>query len=219
MIYFIILYIAVLILYFYTETSGKMYLRAPNKIILASLFFIFAVVQFQSHYEFLSFHLLLMAGLFMAWMGDVFLLFDLNRGGDFFLCGNICFFMYELAACVNASRSIADFWWVFLLVVILVGLFILLAKKFPNTLKLGKMKLPMTLYISSIVLHGMMGLALMILFPGAKLALLGLGSVLFMISDFILTVDKFVIRNNKWILRSNSAFYFTGLLLIVLSMA
>lgn len=219
MIYFIIAYIAVLCLYFITETSGKMYLRAPNKIILASMFFIFAVVQFHRQYELPSFHLLLIAALFLAWLGDVFLLFDLNRGGDFFLAGNVCFFMYEMAACIGQGRSFADFWWVILLEVLLVGLFILLAKKYPGTLKLGKMKWPMTLYISSIVLHGMMGMALMIVFPGAGLGLMGLGSVLFMISDFILTVDKFVIRNNRWILRSNSAFYFTGLLLIVLSMA
>ncbi len=219
MIYFIVIYVALLILYFFTETSGKMYLRAPNKIILASMFFIFAAVQFNKQYELQDFHLLLIAALFLAWLGDVFLLIDLNRGGDFFLCGNICFFLFELASCIGQGRTVADFWWVFLVEVLLVGLFIWLAKKYPDTLKLGKMKWPMTLYLSTIILHGMMGLALMILLPGTNLALMGLGSVLFMISDFILTVDKFVIRNNKWILRSNSAFYFTGLLLIVLSMA
>ena len=42
---------------------------------------------------------------------------------------------------------------------------------------------------------------------------------MFMISDFILTVDKFVIQNNKWIVRANSFFYFIGLLLIALSIA
>jgi len=46
-----------------------------------------------------------------------------------------------------------------------------------------------------------------------------LGSLLFWISDMIITVLHFVIIGNKWILRANSAFYFTGLLLIVLSMA
>ena len=77
----------------------------------------------------------------------------------------------------------------------------------------------MTLYLTSITLHGLMGLALTILLPGSKLALMGLGSLLFMISDYILTVDRFIILNNKWIVRSNSTFYFIGLLLIVLSMA
>jgi hypothetical protein len=219
MVTFIIAYILMLCLYYYTRTSGKMHLRAPNKIVLATMYFIFAAVHFQSNYEMLSFHLLLMVALFLAWMGDVFLIFDLNRGGDFFLCGNVCFFTYEMAACIKQGRSFSDFWWVILLTALLVGVFIILAQKYPNTLKLGKMRWPMTLYISSITLHGMMGLALMILLPGTKLALMGLGSLLFMISDYILTVDRFVILNNKWIVRSNSTFYFTGLLLIVLSMA
>ena len=60
-----------------------MHLRAPNKVILATMYFVFAVVQFQTNYELLSYHLLLMVALFLAWMGDVFLMFDFNRGGDF----------------------------------------------------------------------------------------------------------------------------------------
>lgn len=219
MIYFIIAYIAFLFLYFYTRNSGKMSWRAPNKIILASMYLVFAIVQFQNHYEMLSFHLVLMVALFFTWMGDVFLLVDLNRGGDFFLCGNVLFFTYEMAALTEQGRNFADFWWVFLVAGSLVGLFIWLAKKFPDKLKLGKMRWPMTLYLTSIILHGIAGLALMVLLPGTSWALMGLGSFLFMLSDFILTVDRFVTPNNKWLVRSNSATYFIGLLLIVLSMA
>jgi hypothetical protein len=219
MVAFIIAYILMLFAYYYTRTSGKMHLRAPNKVILATMYFVFAVVQFQTNYELLSYHLLLMVALFLAWMGDVFLMFDFNRGGDFFLCGNICFFTYELVACIEQGHKLSDFWWIIPLTVILVGLFALFAHRYPDTLKLGKMKWPMTLYLTSITLHGLMGLALTILLPGSKLALMGLGSLLFMISDYILTVDRFIILNNKWIVRSNSTFYFIGLLLIVLSMA
>ena len=128
-------------------------------------------------------------------------------------------FTYELVACIEQGHELSDFWWIIPLTVILVGLFALFAHRYPDTLKLGKMKWPMTLYLTSITLHGLMGLALTILLPGSKLALMGLGSLLFMISDYILTVDRFVILNNKWIVRSNSTFYFIGLLLIVLSMA
>ncbi len=219
MIAFIIAYIIMLCLYYYTRPSGKIPMRAINKVILATMYMVFAIVQFQLNYELLSFHLLLMVALFLAWMGDVFLIFDFNRGGDFFLCGNVCFFTYEMAACIAQGCKFSSFWWVLLVTVLLVALFIFLAHKYPTTLKLGKMRWPMTLYITSITLHGLMGLALMILLPGTKWALLGLGSLFFMISDYILTVDRFVILNNKWIVRSNSTFYFGGLLLIVLSMA
>ncbi len=215
---FIIAYLAVLCLYFVTETSGKLSLRAPNKIVLASMFLVFAIVQFQ-HYDFLSYHIMLMAALFLAWMGDLFLLIDLNRGGDFFLGGNVCFVFYEMAVAMDNGYKFIDFAWVIPTLVVIMLAFIFCAKKFPKVLKLGKMKWPMTLYLTSISFHGLMGIALMTLLSGTPYFVLGLGSLLFWISDMILTVDHFVIIGNKWILRANSAFYFTGLLLIVLSMA
>lgn len=216
---FVAAYLLVLFCYFITETSGKMYLRAPNKIVLASMFLVYGAYWFTTDYAFLSYHLILMVALFLAWMGDVFLLFDLNRGGDFFLSGNVCFAVYIMAVLTEHAQGFKSFWWVIPVEIVILALFIFLACKFPKTLKLGKMKWPMALYISSITLHGLLGIAMMIALPNTAFALMGLGSLLFMISDYILTVDKFVIIGNRWILRSNSAFYFTGLLLIVLSMA
>ena len=218
MLWFIIAYLVVLFTYFITETSGKLYLRAPNKIILSSMFLIFALIQFQN-YTFLSFHLLLMIALFMAFIGDVSLLFDMNRGGDFFLCANIVFVAYYIATIVSGGYGFGDFWWVLIPWFVLVATFIFLVQKFPNTLKLGKTKWPITFYLASIILHGVLGVALIVLFPNSPIALMGLGAILFMISDFILVIHKFIIRHNKWILRANSLFYFVGMLLIVLSMA
>lgn len=214
---FIVAYLAVLCLYFVTETSGKLSLRAPNKIVLASMFLIYAIVQFQ-HYDFLSYHIILMAALFLAWMGDLFLLIDLNRGGDFFLGGNVCFVLYEMAVALDNGCQFTDFAWVIPTLVVIMLLFIGCVQKFPNVFKFGKMKWPMVLYLTSISFHGLMGIALMTLLAGTPYFILGLGSLLFWISDMILTVDHFVIIGNKWILRGNSAFYFTGLLLIVLSL-
>ncbi|MCR5741848.1 MAG: lysoplasmalogenase [Gammaproteobacteria bacterium] len=216
-IIFTVIYCLVLLAYFYTETSGKMYLRAPNKCLLALMFFVFACVVFSTSDSFtlLSFQGLLMAGLFLAMMGDIFLLFDFNRGGDFFLAGNVCFIMYEMALLKLYNVSFAKWWWVILVAVLLVSLYTFLFTKFKDTFKMGKMKFPMILYLSSITMHGLMGIAVMIFIP--DMLLMGLGSLLFWISDLILTVDRFVLKS-KWSLRANSAFYFTGLLLIVLSM-
>ncbi len=218
-IVFIVAYLLVLCCYFITETSGKMYLRAPNKIVLASMFLVFGAWHFSTQYDFLSYHLLLMVALFLAWLGDVFLLFDLNRGGDFFLCGNVCFVVYLMALLTEKAQGFASFWWVIIAEVLIVGALIVCAQKLPKVFKFGKMKWPMMLYLSSITLHGLMGIAVMIALPGTPFALIGLGSLLFMISDYVLTVDKFVITKNPWILRANSAFYFTGLLIVVLGMA
>ena len=62
-------------------------------------------------------------------------------------------------------------------------------------------------------------MALMLMMPGTNYALMGLGSLLFMISDIDLNLYRFVFNNNKWLVRVNSLTYFTGLLLIVLSTA
>lgn len=214
---FIIVYVAVLCMYFLTETSGKMSLRAPNKIILASMFLVYAIIQFQ-HYDFLSYHLLLMGALFMAWMGDLFLLISFNRGGDFFLCANVCFIVYEIGVLISNGYRFADFAWVIPVLAVIMLLFIVISGKYPDVIKLGKMRWPMTMYLVSISLHGLMGIALMMLLPGTAFFMMGLGSLLFWISDMIITVDRFIILGNKWILRANSGFYFIGMLLIVLSM-
>jgi hypothetical protein len=70
MLWFIIVYALVLIMYFITETSGKLYLRAPNKIILASMF-----LRLCFHSIIIIIHFLAITSLFsrpfLAWMGDV----------------------------------------------------------------------------------------------------------------------------------------------------
>jgi hypothetical protein len=76
----------------------------------------------------------------------------------------------------------------------------------------------MAFYLSSITLHGLLGLISAIFIGTTPLVMMGIGSLLFMASDYILTIDRFVIQKNKWIVRCNSLTYFGGLLLIVLSM-
>ncbi len=214
---FTIVYALALLAYFFTETSGKMYLRAPNKCLLALMFFVFGCVVFSidDKYSLLSHHGLLIAGLFLAMMGDIFLLFDFNRGGDFFLCGNVCFIMYHMSLLKERGFGIGNYWWILLIAALMVVGYFFLFTKLPNVFQMGKMKFPMLLYLSSITTHGLMGVAIMIFIP--ELFLLGFGSLLFFVSDFVLTLDRFVFKN-KWSLRANSAFYFTGMLLIVLSM-
>ena len=77
----------------------------------------------------------------------------------------------------------------------------------------------MTWYLSTILTHGMTGLAMAVLLPGTNFMVMGIGSVLFMISDMVLTAYRFIFKNNKWLIRLNSLTYFTGLLLIVISTA
>ena len=227
MVLFTIIYCLFLVVYFFTRPGNdiadkcskkQLWIRAINKYIMATMYMVYAIVMFiTKDFQFLSFHLIFLIALFYAYLGDIFLVFDLNRGGDYFLSGNFIFAIYYICLFVDAGHSFADFYWVFIIWAVMLGGFILASNKLPKVFKLGKMKFPMTFYLSSIMLHGSCGIGAMILLNSTAGFVLGLGSVMFMISDFILTTDKFVIRNNKWIVRANSFFYFIGLLLIALS--
>lgn len=89
----------------------------------------------------------------------------------------------------------------------------------PDVFKLGKMRGPITFYLLSIFTHGMNGLCMVLLLQGSRYVMMGIGSLLFMVSDMILMTYKFILGNNKWLIRANSLTYFSGLLLIVLSTA
>ena len=104
-----------------------------------------------------------------------------------------------------------------IIVGLMLAIVIFATGRWPEKIRMGKMRWPMIFYLSSIFMHGITGLALMIKMPGTSYAMLGLGSFLFMVSDIDLNVYRFILNNNKWLIRFNSLTYFGGLLLIVLS--
>ena len=184
------------------------------------MYLVFAIVVFFKRYDFASYQTLLMAALILAWLGDIFLVFDFGRGGDFFLAGNICFVLYEQIVLVDrGGYGFRDFAWTYVVAAVMLAFVIFASGRWPDKIKMGKMRWPMTFYLSSIFMHGITGLALMLMMPGTNYALLGLGSFLFMVSDIDLNLYRFVFNNNKWLVRFNSLTYFTGLLLIVISTA
>jgi len=215
---FVAVYLIVLFCYFFTRVSDNIMYRAVNKYTMATMYLVLAIVTFFRKYDFVSYQSLYMAALLFAYFGDIFLVFDFGRGGDFFLAGNICFIIYEQIVMIDHGLSLRDFWWVFPAVALILGAFIVACSRYPERIKMGKMRWPMTWYLSTILTHGITGLALVLLLPGTKFVTLGMGSFLFMISDMILTAYRFIFNDNKWLIRVNSLTYFGGLLLIVLSM-
>ncbi len=205
--------------YLFTRVSGDRKQRAANKYIMSTMYLGFAVFVFFRRYSFVSYHTLLMTALLFAWLGDFFLVFDFGRGGDYFLSANICFAVYEQIILVDNGHSWKEYVWAFAAAAALIGAFIYACGRWPHIFKLGKMRWPMTFYLSSIFTHGMIGLAMASLMPGTGYMMMGIGSILFMISDMILVTYNFILGKNKWLIRANSITYFTGLLLIVLSMA
>ena len=218
MMLFIAVYLIALFCYFFTRTSETKRYRALNKYIMATMYLVYGIYYTAFRHPFSSFHTVLIIALIFAWLGDVFLVFDFNRGGDFFLAGNVCFIFYEMMVISDMGYSFRNFGWVFLVVALMLGAFIFACSKWPNKFKLGKMKWPMTFYLSSIYTHGITGLALFLLAPaGSAYRVMGIGSFLFMISDIILTLYNYVFGENRWLVKANSLTYFVGLLLIVLS--
>ena len=215
---FIAIYLIALCCYFKTRTSDNIKHRAINKYFMATMYLTLAFVTFFKNYEFASYQTLLMAALILAWLGDIFLVFDFGRGGDFFLAGNICFTLYEQIILVDKGGYwFNDFAWTYMVVAMMLAIVIFSTGRWPEKIKMGKMRWPMIFYLSSIFMHGITGLALMIMLPGTNYVMLGLGSFLFMISDIDLNVYRYIMNNNKWLIRLNSLTYFGGLLLIVLS--
>ena len=218
MIVFTVVYPIALCCYFKTRTSGNIKHRAINKYFMATMYLVLAIVTFINKYEFASYQTLLMAALIFAWLGDIFLVFDFGRGGDFFLAGNVCFTLYEQIVLVDkGGYSFRNFAWTFIVAGLMLIIVIIATGRWPEKIKMGKMRWPMIFYLSSIFMHGITGLALMTMMRGTSYALMGLGSFLFMISDIDLNVYRYIFNNNKWLVRFNSLTYFVGLLLIVLS--
>lgn len=215
---FIVIYLIALCCYFKTRTSGNIKHRAINKYLMATMYLTLAWAVFFDKYEFASYQTLLMAALILAWLGDIFLVFDFGRGGDFFLAGNICFILYEQIILVDKGGYwFNDFAWTYLVAGLMLAIVIFATGRWPEKIKMGKMRWPMIFYLSSIFMHGITGLALMTMMPGTAYVMLGLGSFLFMLSDIDLNVYRYIFNNNKWLVRLNSLTYFGGLLLIVLS--
>lgn len=211
---FIAIYLGLLVCYFFSETSGNLKRRAINKITLASMFLAFGVVAYILNYNFFSYHIIALLAIIFAFLGDVYLLYSFTKGGILFLVSNALFFVYEWIIIFANKIPLVNVLWFILLFISLFGCFFVLTKK--KVLNF-KTKNPHILsYVGSVTLQGTLGITMALYYLNTKMILFGFGLGLFMISDYFLMVHKFKVHKN-WILRSNSACYFIGLLMVVLS--
>jgi len=213
---FIIMYLITLFCYFFSETSGNFKRRTINKVALSSMFLIFGMTMYILNYNFFSYHLVVLGAIFFAFLGDVYLLYSFTKGGILFMVSNALFFIYEWILILVNNIPFSNIWHFIILFILLFGTFFILTKK---RILNFKTKAPQILsYIASVSLQGTLGITLAFHFMNIKMILFGLGLGLFMISDYFLMIHKFKVHRN-WILRSNSACYFIGLFLVVLSLS
>ncbi len=215
-IIYIMIYLGLLISYFFSETSGNLKRRATNKIIMASMFLLFGFIAFAINFSFFSYDILMIIGIIFAFLGDVYLLYSFPKGGILFIVSNISFFLYELILIIDKQVPFSHIWYAIPIYLLIILTFIILAKK--KIIDFKNYEKAILTYISSVSLHGTLGITLAIYFGTTRMILLGIGLFLFMISDYFLMTYKFKFPHKKWILRCNSASYFIGLLLVVLSL-
>ncbi len=217
MIVFTVIYSLLLCLYFYTETSGNLKLRAPNKIALALGFFIFGTVYACLGDFYIYQRAFFITALFLTMLGDVALLFSFKTGAHFFMAGNISFAAFNITILTSLGIGINKLWFVIPVAVALFSIYPILHKVYPKAFNFGKDTANIYMYMSTIVTSGTIGIAVTSFIP--DLRIYGIGFILFMLSDFDIIIHKFVLPKNKWVHRLNSALYFTGLLMIVLNVA
>ena len=212
---FIIAYLALLCLYFFSETSGNFKRRAVNKIALAVLFEAYAVSAYLLHSPLFSIRLLLPIGLFFAFLGDIFLLWNFIRGGICFSIGNFCLLLYEVMLIRHEHIPLWKMFPAVLVFFLFWGTTMLLYQK--EFIDFSSVRI-FPAYLFSVSLHGSVGAVLAAVCPARGVTLFGAGVFLMMISDYILSVHKFK-HGANWILRCNSASYFIGTLLAALSLS
>ena len=212
---FVACYLVTLCCYFFSETSGNFNRRATNKIILASEFLVYALVVYFTHYPPVSIHLICMLAIAFSWAGDVMLLYSFAKGGVPFTIGNILFVVYEIVYMSRLSIPFARVWWCIPLFFIMWGSMHVLERR--GWLR-GKHSVGFVRYCLSTTAHGCLGVAFAVACPTPRVLLLGIGLMLFTVSDYFLALHNFKVPASKTILRLNSGTYFLGLLLIVLSM-
>ena len=214
---FVIVYLLALICYLLTRVAENRLLRIINKYLMATMYFVLAIIVFFKRYELISINTILLIALLFAYLGDLILVFNFMKGGISFLIGNIFFSIYEQIILYKNGYTLINTFWTFLIAIIAVYLFNRACIRKPNVFKINKDKPAILLYLLSILTHGLNGLCILIHLSEIRYTLLGMGSFLFMISDIILISYKYIFGENKWLVRTNSITYFVGMLLIVLS--
>ena len=212
---FIAVYMPVVVMYLFSETSGDFKRRAVNKIALASMFMLYALVELFRRDPRTPFDYLLMIAIIFSFLGDVFLLWDFVKGGVLFMIGNFLYIAYFLLRIIGNGITAGNIVCIVALAAVPIGMFMYWCST--GFVKLGKLQI-FKLYVGSITVAAACGLVLMYTLKSMRGNLMGIGILLFMISDYWLSLHKFRDKESKFYLRSNSFSYFTGMMLIALSM-
>lgn len=203
--------------YLVVETKNILPLRATNKILLASTYFLLALASALA-VGFSELTVIIVVALFLALLGDCLLLFKkiFGVGVVFFLLSNIAFLVTEMTVLVQMQVTLKESWWAFLIFISFWGLLLFLNRI--EFVSFGKYTIPLLVYIAVMTVTGSLGMVIAVNSQNVNQLLIGIGLFLFMISDYFLGAYMFKAKKHT-LLRVNSLTYFVGIFLVALSVA
>ena len=212
---YLIFYLALTLCYMFVKTGDNFKLRVANKVTLSLMFSFFGVYNIAKAGFPDSASILFAVMLIFATVGDILLLWDFVKGGAFFGTGNLLLALYNIMYMGKKGLNIGDYWFFILFFTFLWGSMAVMANT--GRLPLRKMRVPFCGYLITVTLHASLSIAGLFLLHDLRSILLFSGSIMFMISDYLLAFYDFKYKDKKWITRMNTLLYFPGLMLIALT--
>ena len=201
----------------FTTSLGEHKARGINKILLASFYLILAIVLFIENREFNSFNILILVAITATFVGDIVLMFHFNLGALFFTIGNLSLFAYDFCLLESLGVHFSAYWWFIIVYVVMVGGYMIL-ERFNTHFKIDKKdRLKAFGYLAMVTLHGSIGTTMYFVTDNKSAILLGFGTILFMLSDYVLCSYKYSFNHESSVHKLNTFLYFAGILLITWS--
>ena len=201
----------------FTTSLGEHKARGINKILLASFYLILAFVLFIENREFNSFYVIILVAVTATFVGDIVLMFHFNLGALFFTIGNLSLFAYDFCLLESLGVHFSSYWWFMLVYVGMLGGYMIL-ERFNTHFKIEKKdRLKAFGYLAMVTLHGSIGTTMYFVTDNRSAILLGFGTILFMLSDYVLCSYKYSFNHESSVHKLNTFLYFAGILLITWS--
>ena len=192
-------------------------MRGINKILLALMYVIVGLLLFFDDAKCDIVDITLLIAVLFTCIGDIVLLFKFNLGALFFTIGNLSLVAHDILLLESLGIHIREYWWAVLVYVGIFGGYWVL-ERYSNHFKIDKKdRLKAFGYLAMVTIHGSIGATLYFVTNYEPAIMLGLGSILFMLSDYVLCSYKFSYNKETSVHKLNTFLYFAGIILITWS--
>lgn len=212
-------YFGLLISYLTVSAGEKNKQRLIQKMVLCGLYLVFAVLNCILFEGNVLYCVMVFCALILACAGDYLLALGSKKafaiGSALFLATNAVLAALQIICIVSLQLTFAEIWWCLIPFAVFFCTFLFADIK--EILHFGRLKKIISIYIVIVTLSGSLGIAL-IASGNTSGIFLGIGTFLFMVSDYCLGIARFTASRPPLAQILNSATYFTGIFLIALSL-